>query len=942
MSTGYYRNTTTPDPIVSQIHAMLPNRSQKSTSSGQGSSARPSSAGATRRTSGNFSYNKASNNYGGGNVYNQPMTNAMSSGLFGQGYSAQRPSSAGHSRPTSQPTTATAAAPAYPTVAGLNINQLNMGGSNPANPAHTSTSGTSARPKSAGAVRRNDSATAAAAAAAAAAQQPIYYMPQPATSYAMYANPFGQPSGQRPLSANATSYQNDWGQGYKMPSFGNQAVPQQVFPPQGQQMAQPVGYGDVKQRPQSASSSSSTANKLRKAVDLSHQLEGQDPNGAVYNSAGAAATALEAGMKGAMMKNMGNLPIAELAGLDNEGETEGLDGMLLGVEGVDPNAKAAASGNGDDEEMDGKPISSSSHPEVSTSANTPSASLELANGSSTAVDVRNTSLDSFSEENINVGISTIPNQFCTKRDALELRKLLALSSGTRGGIVPSSSAVMDMYMVGKVVGVGSYGKVRAAWHRLTGSKVAIKTYDKAKLKDPAHWKRVHSEIKIMEQISHPRIARLYEAVETPKRMHLIMECLDGGNLCSYVKAKRRLSEEESKRIFFQIVQAIDYLHGLGVSHRDIKLENVLFANEREIKLIDFGFSTVCQPGKKLKVFCGTPSYMAPEIVRRLEYEGKPVDIWSLGILLYALLCGCFPFRAKAYPDLYRRIARGAFTIPEELSAPVKDLLRQLLTVDVDQRMTAHNALRHPWLQGQLLNAPNMDKMRQEMTILISEKPADDLDEQVLSELQTYGMSRDETIRLVLTKTHSSLATLYYLLLEVLINRRRSAAKRAGANYHNVGPTMNAASALPGTTNAAGNGNGNSGGHQRPMSANYASGLSSGGGVKNIATSLAKVITGPPAMQNPSSQHYENLIQQQMAEQMNAQQQQQQQQQMLERQEYRSRPKSASQNRTMAMASGMPQSTTLGMMPNTGMVNVGMMAAQAVPQQRPLSAYATRR
>jgi serine/threonine protein kinase len=129
-----------------------------------------------------------------------------------------------------------------------------------------------------------------------------------------------------------------------------------------------------------------------------------------------------------------------------------------------------------------------------------------------------------------------------------------------------------------------------------------------------------------------------------------------------------LLEDESRRIFFQILQAIEHLHGLGVSHRDVKLENVLFADDKEIKLIDFGFSTVCQLGKKLKVFCGTPSCnsfttnckfdimiyylfiilidMAPEIVRRDEYEGKPVDIWSLGILLYALLCGCFPFRAK--------------------------------------------------------------------------------------------------------------------------------------------------------------------------------------------------------------------------------------------------------------------------------------------------------
>ena len=110
------------------------------------------------------------------------------------------------------------------------------------------------------------------------------------------------------------------------------------------------------------------------------------------------------------------------------------------------------------------------------------------------------SLDSLLEEQINVGLTTVPNQFCSAREALELKKLLFLSKGSRGGIVPSSTAVMDMYMVGKVVGVGSYGKVRAAWHRLTGAKVAIKTYDKSKMKDPAHWKRVHSEIKIMEQV----------------------------------------------------------------------------------------------------------------------------------------------------------------------------------------------------------------------------------------------------------------------------------------------------------------------------------------------------------------------------------------------------------------------------------------------------------
>ena len=278
----------------------------------------------------------------------------------------------------------------------------------------------------------------------------------------------------------------------------------------------------------------------------------------------------------------------------------------------------------DDDEMDGKKMSinmdSKSHPEVGTPSLT---SLEQG---VTAPGVRTSaSLDSLTEELVDIGISTVPNQFCSVRDAVDLKRMLLLTHGVRGGLVPSSTSVMDMYMVGKVIGVGSYGKVRAAWHRLTGAKVAIKTYDKSKMKDESHYKRVYSEIKIMETSSHPRIARMYEAIETPKRMHLIMECLEGLNLCSYVKQKKRLHEDEARIIFFQLIQSIEYLHNMNIAHRDIKLENILFTytsntttstttnsnnnNSKDIKLIDFGFSTICTPGKKLKVFCGTPSYM---------------------------------------------------------------------------------------------------------------------------------------------------------------------------------------------------------------------------------------------------------------------------------------------------------------------------------------------
>ncbi len=454
----------------------------------------------------------------------------------------------------------------------------------------------------------------------------------------------------RPLSANATSHTSRDAKAYQLPAdhwsttykahYGYSAASAAATgatsgAPQTATLPQQVNYQSGTENLSSSgnnatvrpSSASAVQQKLRHAVQMdvtvnninnvtaqlgAVTLNPTQPNtNNVYLPVGKSA-------------NHANSNITNNAGVDLDAEDDGDMGLdTAAVSGTGTmnihhhqghtqhrgQSAQQVTGADEDDEMDGKPVDlSRSHPEISMT--TPSQSVELGHGSSIGhggVDVRNTSLDSFSENDIVVGLSTVPNQFCTKRDAIELRKLLALSAGTRGGIVPSSSAVMDMYMVGKVVGVGSYGKVRAAWHRLTSSKVAIKTYDKSKLKDPAHWKRVHAEIKIMEQISHPRIARMYEAVETPKRMHLIMECLDGGNLCSYVKAKRRLSEDESKRIFFQIAQAIEHLHALGVSHRDVKLENVLFANDRDIKLIDFGFSTVCQPGKRLKVFCGTPS-----------------------------------------------------------------------------------------------------------------------------------------------------------------------------------------------------------------------------------------------------------------------------------------------------------------------------------------------
>jgi serine/threonine protein kinase len=183
-------------------------------------------------------------------------------------------------------------------------------------------------------------------------------------------------------------------------------------------------------------------------------------------------------------------------------------------------------------------------------------------------------------------------------------------------------------------------------HKKTNKKVALKIYEKEKMKETQRKKSVRREIKLMERLNHPHIAKLYEAIETDDQVILVMEYVSGGSTHGFLKSKpnRRMDEEDARRIFKQVLSALQYCHSKCVCHRDIKLENVMLDSRGNVKIIDFGFSTCIPNDKKIKIFCGTPSYMAPEIVAKKEFCGPPADIWASGVLLYAFFCGCFPFR----------------------------------------------------------------------------------------------------------------------------------------------------------------------------------------------------------------------------------------------------------------------------------------------------------
>lgn len=257
------------------------------------------------------------------------------------------------------------------------------------------------------------------------------------------------------------------------------------------------------------------------------------------------------------------------------------------------------------------------------------------------------------------------------------------------------------YTIGPQIGNGAYGVVKRGIYRASGKHVAIKIYKKYKLLSSQRKNCVKREIKVMKKMDHPNIVKLYEVIETPKELYLIMELVKGKSLLNYVKSKsgKRLRESDCIKIFSKVVSAICYCHRQNMIHRDIKMDNILLTESFDVKIIDFGFSTWLSPQQKLKIFCGTPSYMPPEIVAKREYYGPPVDIWSLGILLYSMLCGVFPFRGANENELYRNILKGIYSIPKDISDGAKRLISRILKIDPDHRPSADDILKDSYLNN---------------------------------------------------------------------------------------------------------------------------------------------------------------------------------------------------------------------------------------------------
>nr|XP_006008236.2 PREDICTED: maternal embryonic leucine zipper kinase [Latimeria chalumnae] len=240
--------------------------------------------------------------------------------------------------------------------------------------------------------------------------------------------------------------------------------------------------------------------------------------------------------------------------------------------------------------------------------------------------------------------------------------------------------LLKYYDLYETIGTGGFAKVKLACHILTGEKVAVKIMDKTALGDDLP--RVKTEIEAMKNLSHQHICQLYHVIETSTKIFMVLEYCPGGELFDYIIAKDRLSEDETRVFFRQIVSAMAYVHSQGYAHRDLKPENLLIDEDHNLKLIDFGLCAKPKGGLdyQLMTCCGSPAYAAPELILGKAYIGSEADIWSMGVLLYALMCGFLPFDDDNVMALYKKITRGKYEIPKWLSDGSVRLLSQMLQV----------------------------------------------------------------------------------------------------------------------------------------------------------------------------------------------------------------------------------------------------------------------
>ncbi|PIA42447.1 hypothetical protein AQUCO_02000114v1 [Aquilegia coerulea] len=252
------------------------------------------------------------------------------------------------------------------------------------------------------------------------------------------------------------------------------------------------------------------------------------------------------------------------------------------------------------------------------------------------------------------------------------------------------------YEVGRTIGEGTFAKVKFAQNTENGESVAMKVLAKSTI---LKHKMIKREISIMKIVRHPNIVRLHEVLASRTKIYIVLEFVTGGELYDKIVHQGRLSENESRRYFQQLIDAVDYCHSKGVYHRDLKPENLLLDSQGNLKISDFGLSALPQQGVGLlHTTCGTPNYVAPEVLRHQGYDGSAADIWSCGVILYVIMAGYLPFDETDLPTLYKKISTAEFFFPSWFSPALKLLIRRILDPNPKTRIQIVGIKNDPWFR----------------------------------------------------------------------------------------------------------------------------------------------------------------------------------------------------------------------------------------------------
>uniref|UniRef100_A0A8B9H5S6 BR serine/threonine kinase 2 n=1 Tax=Astyanax mexicanus TaxID=7994 RepID=A0A8B9H5S6_ASTMX len=318
------------------------------------------------------------------------------------------------------------------------------------------------------------------------------------------------------------------------------------------------------------------------------------------------------------------------------------------------------------------------------------------------------------------------------------------------------------YRLEKTLGKGQTGLVKLGVHCVTCQKVAIKIVNREKLSESVLMK-VEREIAILKLIEHPHVLKLHDVYENKKYLYLVLEHVSGGELFDYLVKKGRLTPKEARKFFRQIMSALDFCHSHSICHRDLKPENLLLDEKNNIRIADFGMASLQVGDSLLETSCGSPHYACPEVIRGEKYDGRKADVWSCGVILFALLVGALPFDDDNLRNLLEKVKLGVFHMPHFIPPDCQNLLRGMIEVDASKRLT----VKHVWCPNGGKNEPEPEQPVPRKVAIRSLPSADDIDPDVLESMHSLGCFRDKNklMKDLLSDDDNQEKMIYFLLLD---------------------------------------------------------------------------------------------------------------------------------------------------------------------------------